>query len=155
MSLTLSNVSLTVGDGDQQVTALDAVDLHVEDGELVAVVGPSGSGKSSLLAVAGALRTPDAGQVSVDGVHIESLSAKERTLLRRDKVGFVFQASNLVPSLTAVEQLELIEHLRGRRAGHGRDAAMALLDEVGMRGPTTDRRSCRGASASASAWPAP
>jgi ABC-type lipoprotein export system ATPase subunit len=99
-------------------------------GELVAVVGPSGAGKSSLLAVAGALTTPDEGTVVIDGVELSSLSAKGRARFRREKIGFVFQSGNLIPALTAIDQLRLAVDISGRRSG-GRDP-LALLDEVGM-----------------------
>ena len=102
-------------------------------GELLAVVGPSGSGKSSLLAVCGGLRTPGSGRVFIDGGEITQLSSSALTVVRRDRLGFVFQQSNLVPSLTALEQLLLIVHLRGRRPGAAdREKALGLLKEVGM-----------------------
>lgn len=132
MTLQLSEVTLRRGDGDQEVTALDRIDLQVEPGELLAVIGPSGSGKSSLLAVAGALITPTEGQVRVDGVELTSASEAERAELRRDRIGFVFQASNLLPSLTVTEQLLLSVHLQGRRPRTGAAAAARLLEEVGM-----------------------
>src|SRR5690606_30832566 len=89
MTLRLDTVSLTYGDGDEQVRALDEVSLEVHPGELVAVVGPSGSGKSSLLAVAGALQTPDAGQVVIDSVEVTRASKTERARIRRERIGFV------------------------------------------------------------------
>jgi putative ABC transport system ATP-binding protein len=132
MTLRLDTVSLTYGDGDEQVRALDEVSLEVHPGELVAVVGPSGSGKSSLLAVAGALQTPDAGQVVIDGVEVTRASKAERARIRRDRIGFVFQSDNLIPSLTVLEQLLLPLYLRGKRPRQGRDAALHLLEEVGL-----------------------
>jgi len=132
MSIELRDVSLRFGDGDEEVVALDHVSLHVPDGELAAVVGPSGSGKSSLLAVAGALLHPSSGQVIVNGRDITQLSEKERTQARREQIGFVFQSSNLVPSLTATEQLQLIAHIDGTRPAAVRERAAALLSAVGM-----------------------
>lgn len=96
--LRLLDVTLTLGDGDTAVTALDHVDLSVAPGEFVAVVGPSGSGKSSLLAVAGGLQRPTAGTVHVAGAELTALRDKERTATRRRHVGFVFQQSNLLAS---------------------------------------------------------
>lgn len=133
MSLRVSDVSLVLGDGEQQVRALDHVSVAVAPGELMAVVGPSGAGKSSLLAVCGGLRTPTSGQIFIGGTEITALPAEELTALRRDHIGFVFQQSNLVPSLTALDQLLLIAHLHGRRPGAAdREKALGLLREVGM-----------------------
>lgn len=128
--LTLSRVTLTLGDGDSTVSALDDVSLEVDKGELVAVVGPSGAGKSSLLAVAGALTTPDKGEVKVAGQDLVPMGNRQRTRFRREHIGFVFQSGNLVPALTALDQLELVRHMSGRRAS-ARDAR-ALLADVGM-----------------------
>ncbi|TKI64573.1 ABC transporter ATP-binding protein [Nocardioides jishulii] len=127
--LKITDVSLTLGDGDEIVTALDHVSLEVAPGEFVAVVGPSGSGKSSLLAVAGGLSTPDSGQVQIGDEELVGRSAKELSRIRREKIGFVFQTSNLVPALTAVDQLRLpttFGKFADTRDPH------ALLDEVGI-----------------------
>ncbi|WP_110240867.1 ABC transporter ATP-binding protein [Nocardioides gilvus] len=105
--LQITDVSLVLGDGDESVTALDHVNLSVAPGEFVAVVGPSGSGKSSLLAVAGGLSTPTSGSVTVDGHELVGPNNRELSRLRRELIGFVFQSSNLVPALTAVDQLRL------------------------------------------------
>ena len=143
MSLRAESVVLVLGDGEQQVKALDAVSVEVHEGELLAVVGPSGSGKSSLLAVCGALRTPTSGHIHIGGTDITRLSPAARTRVRRDSVAFVFQQSNLLPSLTALDQLLLIPHLRGRRPGRAeRDRAAGLLREVGME-ERLDRRPCQ------------
>ena len=127
-ALELVDVTLTVGDGVDVVTALDHVSLSVDCGELVAIVGPSGAGKSSLLAVAGALTSPDTGTVRIDGQDPTALSKAAQARLRRERIGFVFQSGNLVPALTASEQLELMSRLSGRR----RRADLDLLAEVGM-----------------------
>jgi putative ABC transport system ATP-binding protein len=131
-ALNLSNVTLDYPDGDGTVTALDSVSLSVDAGQFVSLVGPSGSGKSSLLAVAATLVTPTSGLVVIDGTDAHSLSAKELTTLRRDKVGIIFQQPNLLASLTAAEQLIIGDHLRGKslRAAAGR--AAELLDVVGL-----------------------
>jgi putative ABC transport system ATP-binding protein len=132
-SLQVENVSLVLGDGDQQVKALDDVNLQLGVGELVVVLGPSGAGKSSLLAVCGGLRTPTSGRILIDGKDIEDSSKSALTRIRRDHIGFVFQQSNLVPSLTALDQLLLLVHMRGKRPNaDDRARAMSVLDEVGM-----------------------
>ena len=96
-------------------------------------VGPSGAGKSSLLAVCGGLRTPTEGRVWINDTEITGLAAKKLAEVRRQSIGFVFQQSNLVPALTAVDQLLLLVHMGGRKPGSAdREKAMALLEEVGM-----------------------
>ena len=138
--LTLRDVVLTYPDGERRLTALDAVSLGVSPGELTVIVGPSGSGKSSLLAVAATLLRPDSGQVLVDGRDVGALSAKQATALRRDRIGIVFQQSNLLPSLTALEQLLAVAHLRGDRPAAARPRAERLLASVGLSGGTQRRR---------------
>ncbi|WP_425954850.1 ABC transporter ATP-binding protein [Xylanimonas sp. McL0601] len=135
-ALVLDAVTLTHGDGEDTVTALDDVHLSVEPGELVAVVGPSGSGKSSLLAVGGALVRPTRGTVRVAGTDLGDLDARRLTRLRRDLIGFVFQSANLLPALTAVDQLRL--PLTFGRRQDARDPA-TLLAEVGMSHRATKR----------------
>src|SRR5690606_19999039 len=105
--LLLDDVSLVHGDGDEMVTALAGVMLSVEAGEFVAVVGPPGAGKSSLLAVAGGLTPPTSGTVAVGGVQLTGLSPRRLTALRRKHIGFVFQTNNLVPALSALDQVRL------------------------------------------------
>lgn len=104
------------GSGSNAVHALDGVDLNVEKGEFVAVVGSSGSGKSTLLHMLGGLDRPDSGQVVVDGTELSGLKDEELTIFRRRKIGFVFQAYNLVPMLTVKENIVLPAELDGRRA---------------------------------------
>lgn len=127
--LSIEGASLTLGDGSSSVQALDAVSLHVEPGELVAVVGPSGAGKSSLLAVAGALTTPDSGRVSVNGTDLSGLSKAAKARFRLENIGFVFQSGNLIPALTAAEQLELVHRMAKMPGAFN---AHDLLDSVGM-----------------------
>ncbi|MFI0740715.1 ABC transporter ATP-binding protein [Streptomyces sp. NPDC021100] len=134
MTLELTDVTLTYPDGEGRLTALDAVTLAVPKGTVTAVVGPSGSGKSSLLAVAATLVTPDAGTVAVDGTATTGLSRGELTELRRRRIGIVFQQPNLLPSLTALEQLQVMAHLDGRSPAKARGRAMELLDAVGLAG---------------------
>ncbi|GAA3377389.1 ABC transporter ATP-binding protein [Streptomyces sannanensis] len=134
MTLLLDDVTLTYPDGDGRLTALDRVGLSVPAGNLTAVVGPSGSGKSSLLAVAATLVTPDSGRVVVDGVDVGRLGSGDKAALRRDRIGIVFQQANLLPSLTAAEQLEVMAHMAGRPRGAARTRALELLDAVGLAG---------------------
>lgn len=130
--LRLADVTLTLGDGDSTVTALDHVSLTVPAGELLAVVGPSGAGKSSLLAVSGALTRPESGTVLVDGVDVSTLSPARQAELRRERIGFVFQSGNLLPALTAVDQLRFALHATGRKVKDATRSPLDLLEQVGM-----------------------
>jgi putative ABC transport system ATP-binding protein len=118
--------------GDDEVVALDHVNLTLGADEIVALLGPSGSGKTTLCSIAGALLTPTDGAVEVGGTDITGLSGKELTRFRRESVGFVFQTVNLVPFLTARENLLVVDEL-GRRTGRkARERADQLLDELGL-----------------------
>ncbi len=131
-TLSLHDVSLTFADGDERVHALDHVTLIVNPGELVAISGASGSGKSSLLAVAGALRSPESGQVLIGDTEITAASPRERAAIRRRHLGFVFQQSNLFEALTATDQLLYQASLAGLDRTTARTAAAELLAAVGM-----------------------
>lgn len=139
MSLHLANITVTVPDGPDTLTLLDDIDITVDAGDTLALTGPSGSGKSTLLAVAGLLRTPTAGRVTIDGTDATDLSAKARTQMRRDTVGIVFQSPNLFPSLTAIEQLEMVAHIRGRLNRDAKERAAHLLDSLGLGDRTGNR----------------
>ncbi|MFI1933524.1 ABC transporter ATP-binding protein [Streptomyces sp. NPDC020330] len=139
MTLTLTDVTLTYPDGEGRLTALDRVSLDVPPGTLTAVVGPSGSGKSSLLAAAATLATPDSGEVVVAGTPTTGLGRSGRAALRRERIGIVFQQPNLLPSLTAAEQLQVMRHLSGGSARTARRRALDLLDAVGL-ADRADRR---------------
>ncbi|MBF4618187.1 ABC transporter ATP-binding protein [Clavibacter sp. VKM Ac-2873] len=133
----LDDVTLTFPDGDSRVTAVDHVTLTAPAGVVTGITGPSGSGKSSILAVAATLIRPDSGRVLIGDVDAATLSKKEATALRRDGIGIVFQQSNLVPSLTAREQLLVMAELGGGGGGSARRRAVrrradALLDAVGL-----------------------
>ncbi|MER5552501.1 ABC transporter ATP-binding protein [Streptomyces sp. NPDC002793] len=132
MTLTLTDVTLTYPDGDSRLTALDRVSLDTPAGTLTAVVGPSGSGKSSLLAVAATLVTPDSGRVVVAGTDTAGLSRADKAALRRDRIGIVFQQPHLLPSLTAAEQLQVMAHLSRGSVRAARVRALELLDSVGL-----------------------
>lgn len=130
--LQLSKVSRVHGSGESAVRALHEVDLSVAPGELVAVMGPSGSGKSTLLNLAGTLDRPTSGQISIDGVDLATLNPRGLAQLRRRRVGFVFQDLNLVPSLTAAENVALPLELDGLGARASCAVALASLDQVGL-----------------------
>jgi putative ABC transport system ATP-binding protein len=115
--------------GDATVVALDDANLHVDADELVALVGPSGSGKSTALSIAGALLPPTGGSVAVGGTALAAMSQRQRTAFRRARVGFVFQAANLVPYLTARENLLVVADGPRRQV---RRRADTLLDELGL-----------------------
>ncbi|WP_156722282.1 ABC transporter ATP-binding protein [Streptomyces apocyni] len=132
MTLLLDAVTLTYPDGDSRLTALDDVSLEVPAGTMTAIVGPSGSGKSSLLAVAATLVTPDRGRVVVDGTPTRELSPAQKSALRRVRVGIVFQQPNLLPALTSTEQLQVMAHLDGRKPRQVRARARELLHAVGL-----------------------
>jgi len=130
--LEMRSVHRTHGRGAAAVHALAGVDLTVEPGELVAVMGPSGSGKSTLLNIAGGLDRPTSGDVSVEGHRLGDLSRSALAALRRRHVGYVFQDLNLVPSLTAAENVALPLELDGVGLRRARRAAMAALAEVDL-----------------------
>lgn len=132
MTLHLDDVTLTYPDGETRLTALDHVSLTAEPGTLTAVVGPSGSGKSSLLAVAATLITPDSGRVLLDGRDLARLSRTETARVRREQIGIIFQSSNLLASLTALDQLVVIAHLGGTDLTAATERARELLDAVGL-----------------------
>lgn len=134
MELHLDHITLVYPDGDTTLTAVDDVSIAIPSGTTTALLGPSGSGKSSLLAVAGGLTRPTSGAVRIDDEVLfepgTSLAGATRT--RLEQIGIVFQSPQLLASLTALEQLELHAHLRGRRPVAVRAEAMALLAEVGL-----------------------
>jgi putative ABC transport system ATP-binding protein len=131
--LVLDGVSRVHGSGETTVTALSGASLTVERGELVAVMGPSGSGKSSLLNLAGGLDQATSGTVTVDGIRLDELDAKGLAALRRRSVGFVFQDLNLIPSLTAAENIGLPLELDGFSVRRARSQALDALDRLGLR----------------------
>lgn len=132
MSLELQDVRVTVTDGSEDLTILDGASLRVEPGELVAVTGVSGSGKSTLAAVAGLLRRPSDGRVLIADEDLTDAPDRRRTAVRRDRIGLIFQSSNLFPSLTALEQLELVAHIEKQKDGDSEERARELLDIVGL-----------------------
>ena len=133
--LELREVVKRYGAGPTEVIALDHVSLTVDAGELVAVMGPSGSGKSTILHLAGGLDTASAGAVLVGGRDVAGLSATARAALRRRQVGFVFQRYNLVPTLTALENVLLPLEFDGRPSRASRGQAESALERVGLSRP--------------------
>jgi putative ABC transport system ATP-binding protein len=115
-----------------QVHALRGVDLQVEEGELLAIMGPSGSGKSTLLHILGGVELPTSGQVLLEGTDLAALSDDERTILRREQMGFIFQSFNLLPAFTAEENVSLPLELSGISSTEARRRALDMLKIVGM-----------------------
>jgi putative ABC transport system ATP-binding protein len=132
--LRMERVRKTYEVGGEEIVALDHVDLEIADDEIVALVGPSGSGKTTLCSIAGGLLTPTEGSVVVGGEDISTYSGRQLTEFRRNSVGFVFQAVNLVPFLTARENLLVVPEMSGGRGDRkaAKRRADQLLDELGL-----------------------
>jgi putative ABC transport system ATP-binding protein len=128
--LELRRVSKVYGRGAAEVHALDRVTLSVDEGAMVAVMGPSGSGKSTLLTIAGSLEQPTVGEVRVRGGDLAGMSRNDRARLRRRTIGYVFQDYNLLPGLTAAENVSLPLELDGWSARKARAAGLAALEEL-------------------------
>lgn len=109
--LEFRNVTKSYQDGNNEIEALKEINFKIEEGQFIAIIGPSGSGKSTFLTLAGGLQTPSKGQIIINGKDYTNLSEKERAKLRFNDIGFVLQASNLVPFLTAKQQLELVDRI--------------------------------------------
>ncbi len=133
--LSLRDISVAFPDGSTTRTILDHLDLDLHPGELTVISGRSGSGKSTLLTIAGLLRRPDAGEVTIAGTPTAGMRNRARTRTLRDHIAFVYQSANLFPSLTAIEQLELVGHVHGEHARTSRERARELLATVDL----TDR----------------
>jgi putative ABC transport system ATP-binding protein len=128
VAILLEHVEKTYGSGEVAVHALRSIDLQVPAGQFVVVLGPSGSGKTTLMNLVGGIEPPSAGQITVAGRDIAKLGDRELTAYRRSEVGFVFQFFNLVPTLTAFENVALV----GELVGQGDEASMAVLRSVGL-----------------------
>ncbi len=127
--IALTHVS-RIFNGKRRATALEQIDLHIEKGQVVSIVGPSGSGKSTLLNLIGGLDRPTSGEIRVDGENLSELSDDDLTRVRRDKIGFVFQFFNLLPTLNCLENVALPLHLRKWPRKKIEDRAKELLDLV-------------------------
>jgi putative ABC transport system ATP-binding protein len=121
-----------VFDGRRKVTALEGINLEIGRGELVSIAGPSGSGKSTLLNLIGGLDRPSAGEIRIEGRALNTLDDDELTRVRRDKIGFIFQFFNLLPSLSCLENVALPLHLRGWRRRRATERARELVELVGL-----------------------
>jgi putative ABC transport system ATP-binding protein len=137
--IALERVSRTFGEGGSAVPAVREVSFEIEAGAFVTLVGASGSGKSSLLNLIGALDQPTSGRVLLDGQDLYALDDDDRTRFRRDRIGFVFQFFHLLPTLSALENVMLPAELAGRRSKEVRERALSLLEQVGL----SDRASHR------------
>jgi putative ABC transport system ATP-binding protein len=128
----LDNLSKSFEEGGQLRTVLDGVNASFDSGEFAVLLGRSGSGKSTLLNLISGIETPSSGDITIGGVPVTRLSERERTLFRRDQIGFVFQFFNLIPTLTVLENVTLPQELAGRDLRQVRAGALALLDRVGL-----------------------
>ena len=125
------NVTKSYQDGNKEIEALKETNFKIEEGQFIAIIGPSGSGKSTFLTLAGGLQTPSKGQIIINGKDYTNLSEKERSKLRFNDIGFVLQASNLVPFLTAKQQLELVDRINKKRKKTLQDQE-SLFKELGI-----------------------
>lgn len=129
--LEFKNVTKSYQDGNKEIEALKETNFKIEEGQFIAIIGPSGSGKSTFLTLAGGLQTPSKGQIIINGKDYTNLSEKERSKLRFNDIGFVLQASNLVPFLTAKQQLELVDRINKKRKQTLQDHK-SLFKELGI-----------------------
>ncbi|WP_455486064.1 ABC transporter ATP-binding protein [Gemella sp.] len=125
------NVTKSYQDGNKEIEALKETNFKIEEGQFIAIIGPSGSGKSTFLTLAGGLQTPSKGQIIINGKDYTNLSEKERSKLRFNDIGFVLQASNLVPFLTAKQQLELVDRINKKKR-QKLQAPKSLFKELGI-----------------------
>ena len=125
------NVTKSYRDGNKEIEALKETNFKIEEGQFIAIIGPSGSGKSTFLTLAGGLQTPSKGQIIINGKDYTNLSEKERSKLRFNDIGFVLQASNLVPFLTAKQQLELVDRINKKKRQKLQDPK-SLFKELGI-----------------------
>ena len=130
VAIRVRGVTKTYTEGAARVTALDGVDLDLHKGELLFLMGPSGSGKTTLLSIMGCILRPTSGSLQIAGQKITGLSERELPRVRLSHIGFVFQAFNLFPTLTAVENVEVALELKGIRGGLARTQALSLLEQV-------------------------
>lgn len=130
--ITLKDISKIYGFGDATTVALEDVELEIEKGEFVAIMGPSGSGKSTLLNIIGLLDRPSHGSYKLDGRQADKLSSNSRAKARRDKIGFVFQSSSLLPRMSVIDNVALPLAYKGRLLGRRMKTAHKMLERVGL-----------------------
>ena len=130
-AIQLINISKKYKDGDQDNLVLEDISLNVKPGEFVAIVGPSGSGKSTFLSISGALLSPTEGSVIIGETNLNKKESKKLTKIRREKIGFIFQNHNLIPYLTAQEQLQLVIDLN-KKKGTSNMNAREMLEDLGL-----------------------
>ena len=133
-SIVCKNLCKTFQQGDEIITGLDNVSITIDEGDFVCLSGPSGSGKTTLLNAMGGLDTPDSGEIRVSNVQIEKLSKGQLADLRLNKIGFVFQSYNLIPVLTARENVEFVMQVRGMNSDERSKRSYKILKEVGLEG---------------------
>jgi putative ABC transport system ATP-binding protein len=138
--LTIAELTKTFSAGDAKVTAISDISLKVEQGQFISIIGRSGSGKSTLMSLLGALDKPDSGTIQVDGQDITKLHDHALTKYRGQKIGFVFQSYNLVPNLTALENVMLPMEAIGAAKSGRKERARALLNQVGLTGDKQGRK---------------
>ncbi len=131
-TLTLSHINRSYGKGSMKIEVLKDINLSIQAGEIVALVGPSGSGKSTLLHIAGLLDAPTKGSIEIEGVAVHLKTDKQRTALRRDKIGFVYQAHLLLPDFSALENVMMPQLLRGVKPQEAKTNAQKLLTQMGL-----------------------
>ena len=154
MNLDLEAVNVSFADGATRLHVLSDLNAHFKAAQLTAVTGPSGSGKSTLLAVAGGLLRPDSGKVRLGELDLAATTESQRAQARRDRIGFMFQTANLLPALTALEQLLLVVCLQGQSVRAARGRALDVLDDVGVKGrPTVVPASSPAVNVNELAWP--
>ncbi|MBF9014268.1 MULTISPECIES: ABC transporter ATP-binding protein [unclassified Oceanispirochaeta] len=137
--INITGVKKTYKAGDTEVKALRGVDLLINKGEFISIAGPSGSGKTTLLNLIGCIDTVDEGEIHIEGQDVTSLKKEEKTTFRRDKLGFIFQSYNLIPVLTAYENVAFSLQLLGLKDKEIKERTMAILKEVGLEGMESRR----------------
>ena len=138
-SIKISNLHKTYTESKVPVKAVNGIDLEIKQGEFTAIVGPSGSGKTTLLNMVGGLDSPTLGEIEIDNVHIGSLTSKELITYRLNNIGFVFQSYNLIPVLTALENVAFIMELQGIPKEERNKTAKELLEKVGIGDKINDK----------------
>ncbi len=137
--LKLNNVKRWFGDGDKRLHVLKGVNLEIKTGEIVALVGPSGSGKSTMLYIAGLLDQPSSGSIHLANIACEKMNEKERTLLRRAYLGFVYQSHLLLPDFSALENVMIPQLIDGKSKKQAKENALFLLEKMGLKNRVTHR----------------